>query len=1032
MKLEDFFTLAEMSNGLTTPARVQELVSIMQKERECVVKNAGEITKQWSAVASTIAATENEECLELFIQLDGLSFIQSWLRDALRFGSETGECFVEDSISHLIDHLLRAVERLHVDDEKSVSSGIWLTVKILLGHNSPKVQERAKALLDSWNKGKDNCTVSVGIEKVQASIDDRTRDTANLVGENGPSEPSSVEGGSGEEKSKGHVGNNKIQSSRSDIHQPRIGDPATSNQNVEHIPMKDEFPGSSLSNSATEGDKVEHLTHHAECAANAAIDVPNTCTSIVMRPGTTDEQTDVPVSDSINHVNHIKEVRSSEKFDSGASKSLEDRTISLVTDIREALDAIAVSDLQKQTDVYNEKNCSGKSSFGDTSVAVPKGKTPVGDSRAENHGSSKMVLEAKENRNCNTDILQGCDKHNLEHPINSVVGRADKHTSDNSEDKHPSDSSEDKHPSDNSGDKHPSDSSGDKHPSDNSDDDVENESEFQEAGNGGRDSGVFGQKSDIDFDYGIMDPLELARQVAIEVEREVQSCSSSEKMEESKINEPGSPDSISAKQCQKRFECSNKEVSRGMAPLTEASLANPEARPINGTLKVEPSQVVVASVDLETNVGKGLCNFDLNLEVCPDDMDSPGNPISSSVAVVSASRAAAAPGVPATPLQFEGTLGWKGSAATSAFRPASPRRITGGEKAVSSGGNASSSKQMQGFHDIDLNVSEGGDDRIADLFPEEKFTLSSALPPGKSSREASPRKSEMLELDLNCASEEGEAPSDCQMEGTLSSLRNDHLSQSPSSTSSSKQPSLRNFDLNDQPSILNDFSDLNNFTKPPQNSNASGGIKSGGSVVTIMGVKVEVNRKDYAAQSFPFPNGRVAENTVEHNVARGGGVLGMGSPFQYTPLPAFGYSGIPPVPPMAFSSSMYGPSGHIPYMVDSRGAPVVPQIGGSASAIPPSFSQQPFILNLGSAPVPSGVWPSQNGLDLDTGLVLDRGNKDAGGLRQFFDQGQARPMDEPFKISMQPSTSLSIGGKRKEPDGGWEPSPLKHHPPPWK
>lgn len=86
MKLEDFFTLTEMSNGLTTPSRVQELLSIMQKERECDVKNAGEITKQWSAVASTIAATENKECLELFIQLDGLSFIQCWLRDALRFG----------------------------------------------------------------------------------------------------------------------------------------------------------------------------------------------------------------------------------------------------------------------------------------------------------------------------------------------------------------------------------------------------------------------------------------------------------------------------------------------------------------------------------------------------------------------------------------------------------------------------------------------------------------------------------------------------------------------------------------------------------------------------------------------------------------------------------------------------------------------------------------------------------------------------------------------------------------------------------
>ncbi|KAK4374310.1 hypothetical protein RND71_004987 [Anisodus tanguticus] len=918
MKLEDFFTSTEMNNGLTTPSRVQELVSIMQKERDSVVKNAGEITKQWSAVASTIAATENKECLELFIQLDGLCFIESWLKDALRFGSETDEYFVHESISHLIDHLLQAVERLHVDDKKPVSSGIWLTVKSLLGHKSSKVQERTKKLFDSWDKGKDDSMVSVGIEKVQVSIDDRTRETANLIGENGLPEPS------GEERSKEHVGSSN-----------RVGDTSLSDQNLEHTRMKDAFPGSSLSNSVTEDHKVEHPIYHGECATSAN-DMSKMCTSAVTRPDAVDEQKDVPVSASINHSNHIKEVRSSEKF----------------TDVRDDLDAVAGSDLQTQTDVYNENNCSGKSSFDDSSVAVPKGNTPVEDSRPESHGSSKIVIEAKENRKYNNDTLQDSDKHN----IDSVIGWADKNTSDDSED------------------------------------DMENEVEFQEAEKGSKDSGVIGKKSDIDLDYGFMDPLELARQVAIEVEREVQSCSSSEKIEESKVHEPGSPDSISAKQCQKI-----EEVSREMSPLTEASLANSEARPINGTVKVESSQVVDATLDLETNIEKDMCNFDLNIEVCSDDIDSPGNPISTSVSVVSASRAAAAPGVPVTPLQFEGTLGWKGSAATSAFRPC--------EKSVSSG-NDSSSKQLQCFHDIDLNVSEGGDDRFADRFPEKQVSVSSALPLGKSSLEANRRKLEMLEFDLNSASEEGEAPSDWRMEGTLLSLRNGHLGRSPSSSSSSsKQPSLRNFDLNDQSSFLNDFSDLNNFKKPPRNSNASGGIKVGDSVVSIMGVKVEVNRKDFAAQSFPFPNVRLAENTIEHNVAKG--------PFQYTPLPAFGYSGIAPVPPMAFSSSMYGPNGPIPYMVDSRGPPVVHQVGGSASAIPPSFSQQSFILSMGSPPVPNGVWPSRSGLNL-------------------FDQGQARPMDEHFGITLQPSTSLSIGGKRKEPDGGWEPSPFKHHPPPWK
>ena len=71
MTLEDFFTLTEMKDGLTAPSRVQELVSVMQKEKDSEVKNAADATRQWASVASTIAATENKDCLDLFIQLDG-------------------------------------------------------------------------------------------------------------------------------------------------------------------------------------------------------------------------------------------------------------------------------------------------------------------------------------------------------------------------------------------------------------------------------------------------------------------------------------------------------------------------------------------------------------------------------------------------------------------------------------------------------------------------------------------------------------------------------------------------------------------------------------------------------------------------------------------------------------------------------------------------------------------------------------------------------------------------------------------------
>ncbi|XP_009596270.1 uncharacterized protein [Nicotiana tomentosiformis] len=993
MTLEDFFTLTEMSNGLTAPARVQDLVSIMQKE-VCVVKNAGEITRQWSAVASAIAATENKECLELFIQLDGLCFIDSWLKDAQNFVNETS-----DNIEELITRLLVAVERLHVDLEKSVSSGIRVTVKSLLDHESSKVQQRARALFDIWEREKNNGAVSVGCEKPQTSVDGGTRVIENVVGENGQLEPSPENvslsgGGSGEEKCEENVSNNIMLSSRSDVgNSSGVDDTKTSDQNLEHSTVKDGHQQSPLLKPVGEDQKVESSTYHAE-----AISAIDTCSSASLAHGALDRQTGVPVSESVNCANHTQEGRSSEKLDSASSKPLEEKTSSSGTDAGETSDAGNGSDLQRQTDIKDEVNYRGKSPSDDASVVISEGKTLMDDSsRPTNHSRSPMVLGAKD-RKYNIDRLHNSSSdHSLECPkdLGTILSKVDLINGD------------------------------DKQVSDESADDSESDSEFGEPQTVSKDSGVIGKKCDIEFDYGIIDPLEVARQVAIEVEREVQSCSS-EEIQESKIHEPDSPDSMSATQCQK-VESSKKQVPRGMTLSTEASITNSETGPKNEKVKLESSQ----GTDLDANAEKGLCDFDLNLEVCSDDIDHLEDPISTCISVVSASKATAAPGMPVAPLEFEGALGWKGSASTSAFRPASPRRVPESAKAVSSGGNGSSKKQQQGWLDIDLNVAEGGNDKSAELFTVKQVPLPSALPSGESSVEASPKKSERVELDLNCASEEGEAPSDWRMEGRLFSDRNGHWSQSPSSSSSSKHLSSRNFDLNDQPSFLNNSSDLSYFKKPSQNISAFGGIKSGNPVVSIMGMKVEVKRED-VPQFFPFPNGRTAENTVDLSVARSGGVLGMGPPFLYTPSPAFGYNGIAPGPPIPFSSAMYGPGGPIPYMVDSRGAPMVPQLVGSASAIPPSFAQQPFLISMAGTPVSNGVGPPRSGLDLNTGLILEGGNRDLGGLRQFFTQGQARSMDEHLRTSSQPSTSSLAGEKRKEPDGGWEPYPFKLHPPSWK
>lgn len=180
MTIEEFFTPSEMKDGLTTPARVEELFTVMQRDKDGILKNVGDTTRHWSTVASTIAATENKDCLDLFIQLDGLCFIDKWLKDAQTQSNDTGESFSEESIAEL----LRALEKLRIDNQKSVSSGIWVTIKNLIDHNSSRVQDMARALIDSWKQDSDSNEVPEDIKKkVNAFCDDGLNVKENHIGD---------------------------------------------------------------------------------------------------------------------------------------------------------------------------------------------------------------------------------------------------------------------------------------------------------------------------------------------------------------------------------------------------------------------------------------------------------------------------------------------------------------------------------------------------------------------------------------------------------------------------------------------------------------------------------------------------------------------------------------------------------------------------------------------------------------------------------------------------------------------------------
>ncbi|KAL2538157.1 uncharacterized protein Fot_19548 [Forsythia ovata] len=983
MTLDDFFSLSEMNNGLTGPARVMELVAVIKKERDSIMKGVEDATRQWNAVARTIAATENKDCLDLFIQLDGLHFIDKWLKDAQTLCNGTSDGFVEESITHL----LLALEKLHMDNQKSVSSEIWNTVKNLLGHNSSKLQNTAQALLDRWTNDRDVDTSSMDVDRLGTLTDDGMGINACVDRNILRTESSSGDGplpqkSSGEEKFlKSTL---EFPSTSFDALQPdKLDNPHTSDRNLDAAVMNDRpfYYICSPSFSKPESENLCNKVEPPVCGSIGTSSVES-CIPAVPTQGALDRQTDFHNLQLTSDVKQIPNIGSSlEKLDSLENpKLLEDQPYPSNSDAADALNSVTQPNLLKISNGADKDSCQKGSASADVRMINCEGKGDVDDGRCTNRCRSPSASESKEGGEFNTRV--------------SMNTYASEQCWENSKDSSTFLSR--------IGDVEES-NKFDPHVGNLSNDDLANDYDFPRLE---MDRGADRiKRSDVEPGSQIIDPLEVACQVAIEVEREVKefterSSNSSEKVSEGKIQEPDISDSISKKhngEGSPKEVANDRDLSAGIFPIAKESATsaeNQDAEKMNSEQDMQSSWVTEA-VQEAASTEKSPCNFDLNEEVYSDDADCSGNEISIPVSIVSASKAAAAPGLPVSPLQFEGNIGWKGSSATSAFQQASPRRITEGGKELSIEGSSSNSKQRHGCLHIDLNVGGNGDDRTGYRLPDKQVPVSS-VPIGKFSPEANSRL-ERLELDLNHSSEAGDVHSDWRTERQLFPERNDHPGQSHSSSSSLKRSLLTNIDLNGHPSFLNS-SDNSHLCKLSQNLNASGGIKLDDSAISIMGTRVEVRRKDFVPQFLAFPNGRTPELSFDINLARTESILGMGSALPCAHSTICGYNGLEPA--MSLSSTMYGPGGPIPYMMDSRGAPVVPQIVGSASSPPPALSQSSFMISMNGSTASNGIGPPRASLDLNSRSMLEGRNGDPAGFGQFLNlnMGQARSTDEQLSI----------------------------------
>ncbi|GAB2289530.1 hypothetical protein Dimus_023840 [Dionaea muscipula] len=248
------------------------------------------------------------------------------------------------------------------------------------------------------------------------------------------------------------------------------------------------------------------------------------------------------------------------------------------------------------------------------------------------------------------------------------------------------------------------------------------------------------------------------------------------------------------------------------------TLNSPKLEAVEGTVLEEristPAAAPILSRSSDTD---GKLEFDLNEGLNVDDgkcvepvnWAPPGfsasiflGPVPSSVTVAAAAKGSFVP--PEDLLRNKGELGWKGSAATSAFRPAEPRKV--GEIPLGTGGvplfDAAGSKQARPLLEFDLNVA---DDRILEDMgcqsstPGKLDTKSSRFLVGGQAA-ASLRCSGGLDLDLNRVDE---VPEFCYHQSNVHRYEPLLPLAKPSSSSSrlsiNEASTKRNFDLNNGP-----------------------------------------------------------------------------------------------------------------------------------------------------------------------------------------------------------------------------------------
>ncbi|CAK9860701.1 unnamed protein product [Sphagnum jensenii] len=563
------------------------------------------------------------------------------------------------------------------------------------------------------------------------------------------------------------------------------------------------------------------------------------------------------------------------------------------------------------------------------------------------------------------------------------------------------------------------------------------------------------------------DVLEVARQAANEIEQMQENSkpvsSSSSERDDQNAQTAGSPTGGEMKDV-----TTTDTASKGQQ---QGSLTDAGDDKVKSSSNAQDQRDVMRALAAHVN---GVEKFDRVEEVVAAKIVQAACPVDAPIAVLAATKGAFIP--PTSPMWIKGELGWKGSAATSAFRPAEPRRTpdrqhSGAESLASDANlslNANPVKRPRPLLEFDLNVA---DDRVMEDIGVAVTTLSSQgsvleIGYGRTTRPN-------LDLDLNRMDDSEECrmmpfSSDARVAEGVGSL-------APSNNSTSKPPARRvmDFDLNDGPSFeevgVDEPTTLQSLPARKLAGNApmpvpmSGLRMEGGEAMNFSPWFTPTGNPFAGVSSIPaFAPGRVpdpgyavppaaaaaaaansflnagstaatAMSPFNGEIFRGGPTL-SGSPAVVYPPPgervAFGAHG--PFPVFGGSPG-YLPSS-VPFsgsFMDVSGGPVPfpSQFGGQPTVNSSTYIRPPLLMGMTEAVVAAdnsgGTW-SRRSLDLNAGpevIDTDIARDDVmHGRLPLLHPGNSAAFNDQMRVKLAQvsgNASLTTPLKRKEPEGGW-------------